>query len=253
MQNASCFLEGEKATWHAAGCSKLNDVRGQGGVIFFPARQSSLLAEHAVACGARSVPGRSICDEWEDQVGCWARDADADADADGRGLSWSHGVTACHSWAADDDLQPIEHSLIARTLQSTGVWLNGWWSFDAQSEFLICCWAVICGVCAVVCISLFSRNLQGKLDETRRVAKRGCRGLIAAAAHASPTWLRRWLVQVQLLRHNEDPKQAWMRRDWGLNELWMNARATRSGRFAIGPVFSVRGLNVLLVKRASNF
>jgi hypothetical protein len=78
----------------------LNILLGQGGVIFFPARHGSLLAEHTLFQVARSATNGRIKSAIK-CVGILGIDADdacsardADADADGRGSSSSE-VTAC--------------------------------------------------------------------------------------------------------------------------------------------------------------
>jgi hypothetical protein len=56
MQNANCDPEGEKATYDTLSCRpKLNALLGQGGVMSFPARRSSLLAEQTLFHVVRSA------------------------------------------------------------------------------------------------------------------------------------------------------------------------------------------------------
>ncbi len=93
IQNASCDPEGEKPTPRTPPVPTLNDLLGQGGVIFLPASCRSLLAEYTLFQVTRSATNGRIksaikCGgilEMDKDDACWARDADADA-----------GVTACH-------------------------------------------------------------------------------------------------------------------------------------------------------------
>jgi hypothetical protein len=121
IQNASCDPEGEKATWRTE-CSNLKDLLGQGGVIFFAARHSSLLAEYTLFQVVRSAMYGRIKSAIKcgDMLGmnkdgaCWVRDEDEDTDR--RGPS-SCGATACRLLAAlDNDSLRVERLLIGRTL-----------------------------------------------------------------------------------------------------------------------------------------
>jgi hypothetical protein len=60
IQNASCDPEGEKATPRTPPVPTLNDLLGQGGVIFLPASCRSLLAEHTLFQVTRSATNGRI-------------------------------------------------------------------------------------------------------------------------------------------------------------------------------------------------
>jgi hypothetical protein len=106
--------------------SKLNTLLGQGGVIFFVARHSFLLAEHTLFQADRSatngriksaIKSRGVLGMAKDDA-CWARDEDEGSD--GRGPSFC-GAAACRLLAVDDVSPRIGRLLTARILLSTGV------------------------------------------------------------------------------------------------------------------------------------
>ena len=116
MTNASCDPEGEKTTCSTPSPKLLNALLGQGGVIFFPARHRSLLAQYTLFQVTRSatngrilaaIKSRGILGLDEDDA--WARDEVAGAD--GRGLSCC-GAVACRLLAVDDDSPSLALLLI---------------------------------------------------------------------------------------------------------------------------------------------
>jgi len=103
----------------------LNALLGQGGVIFFPARHRSLLAQYTLFQVTRSatngriepaIKSRGILGLDEDDA--WARDEAADG-----GPSSCGGAVACRLRAVDDDSSSLTLLLIL-ILMSTNVCLS---------------------------------------------------------------------------------------------------------------------------------
>jgi hypothetical protein len=165
----------------------LNALLGHGGVIFFPARRSSLLAEYTLFQVARSATNRRIKSaikcrgilgiDMDDA--CWARDEDSD----GRGPS-SCGATACRLRAALDDSPRIERLLIAIVCCSQRMFNSvGGEALMLSDCFWFCCH---CGHLAVN----IPRNEKGEPKKEKREGRqRRCSRAIGSLSQCvSPTW-----------------------------------------------------------------